>query len=115
MIAVIFEVLPAEGRMEDYLETAARMRPMLEASEGFVSVERFGSLTTPGKILSLSFFADEAAVARWRRHHTHRGAQGSGRSGIFADYRLRVAQVVRDYSMFDRAEAPQDSRTVHDR
>lgn len=114
MIAVIFEVMPAEGRMAEYLETAARMRPMLEATEGFLSVERFESLTTPGKILSLSFFADEASVTRWRTHHAHRGAQNSGRSGIFADYRLRVAEVVRDYGMFDRAEAPQDSRAVHD-
>ena len=115
MIAVIFEVRPAEGRKADYLEIAAHMRPMVEQIEGFLSVERFQSLTDPDKILSLSFFEDEAAVARWRTLTAHRGAQTAGRSGIFADYRLRVAEVLRDYGLFDRAEAPADSKTAHPR
>jgi heme-degrading monooxygenase HmoA len=114
MIAVIFEVHPAEGRKDDYLDIAAEMRPMLAEVEGFVSVERFQSLTDPGKILSLSFFKDEAAVARWRTLAAHRSAQSRGRGGIFADYRLRVAHVLRDYGLSDRAEAPPDSRKVHD-
>lgn len=114
MIAVIFEVHPAEGRKDDYLDIAAEMRPMLAEVEGFVSVERFQSLTDPGKILSLSFFKDEAAVARWRTLAAHRSAQSRGRGGIFADYRLRVAHVLRDYGLSDRAEAPLDSRKVHD-
>ena len=115
MTAVIFYVRPAVGRKADYLQIAARMRPMVEQVEGFLSVERFQSLTDPDKILSLSFFEDEAAVARWRTLTAHRGAQTAGRSGIFADYRLRVAEVLRDYGLFDRTEAPADSKTAHPR
>ena len=107
MHAVIFEVEPAEGRRQDYLDIAARLRPELEKIDGFISIERFESLTNPGKILSLSFWRDEAAVARWRRQEEHRQAQRLGRTGIFRTYRLRVAAVVRDYGMDDRAEAPQ--------
>ncbi|MCL4186735.1 MAG: antibiotic biosynthesis monooxygenase [Rhodobacteraceae bacterium] len=113
MIAVIFEVEPADGRKQDYLDIAAEMRPMLDDVEGFISVERFQSLTDPRKILSLSFFEDEAAVARWRTLSAHRGAQKKGRSGVFDDYRLRIAGVIRDYGMFNRDEAPTDSRKEH--
>ena len=113
MIAVIFEVILAEGRRADYLEIAAHLRPELEALEGFISVERFQSLSAPDKLLSLSFFEDEAAVARWRALHSHRAAQAQGRGGVFADYRLRVAHVLRDYGMEARAQAPQDSRAAH--
>ena len=114
MIAVIFEVEPAEGQKETYLDIAAAMRPMVEEIEGFISVERFQSLTTPGKLLSISFFEDEDALVRWRKLAAHRSAQSKGRSGIFADYRLRVAHVLRDYGMHERAEAPEDSRAHHD-
>jgi heme-degrading monooxygenase HmoA len=107
MFAVIFEVVPEPERRQDYLDIAAQLRPELEKIDGFVSIERFESLTQPGKILSLSFWRDEAAVARWRRHEQHREAQIAGRTGIFRDYRLRVAAVVRDYGMNERAEAPQ--------
>ncbi len=113
MIAVIFEVEPAEGRKDAYLDIAAEMRPMLDEIEGFISVERFQSLTDPRKILSLSFFEDEAAIARWRNLNAHRGAQAKGRGGIFSGYRLRIAHVVRDYGMFDRAQAPADSKQAH--
>jgi heme-degrading monooxygenase HmoA len=109
MIAIIFEVSPAEGRREAYLDYAARLKPELERMDGFISVERFESLTTPGKMLSLSFWRDEAAVASWRNHARHREAQRAGRSGIFADYRLRVVSVIRDYGPVDRAEAPADA------
>jgi len=109
MIAVIFEVEPREGLRDDYLATAARLRPLLDGIDGFVSIERFESLATPGKVLSLSFWRDEAAVAEWRRLGEHRIAQADGRGRVFADYRLRVAQVVRDYGMAERAEAPGDS------
>lgn len=115
MIAVIFEVEPVEGRQRDYFDIAAEMRPLLEQVEGFISVERFQSLTTPGKILSLSFFEDEDAVREWRSLSAHRGAQAKGRKGIFRDYRQRVAHVVRDYGMFERDQAPTDSRETHDR
>ena len=115
MIAVIFEVEPAEGRREEYLDIAAEMRPLVEEVEGFISVERFQSLTNPDKLLSISFFEDEAALDRWRQLAAHRWAQAQGRGGIFRDYRLRVASVIRDYGMHDRAEAPADSRRVHDR
>jgi heme-degrading monooxygenase HmoA len=107
MYAVIFEVEPEAERRQDYLDIAAKLRPELEKIDGFVSIERFESLTQPGKILSLSFWRDEAAVARWRRHEQHREAQIAGRTGIFRDYRLRVALMVRDYGMRERGEAPQ--------
>ncbi len=113
MIAVIFEVEPAEGRKGEYLDIAAEMRPMLDEVEGFISVERFQSLTDPRKIISLSFFEDEDAIARWRNLNAHRGAQTKGRSGVFEDYRLRIASVIRDYGMFDRAQAPADSQNAH--
>jgi heme-degrading monooxygenase HmoA len=107
MHAVIFEVEPEDGRRQDYLDIAARLRPELEKIDGFISIERFESLTQPGKILSLSFWRDEAAVVTWRCHEEHRAAQRAGRGGIFRNYRLRVAAVVRDYGMNERAEAPQ--------
>lgn len=109
MIAVIFEVTPAPGRAPDYLARAADLRPILEALPGFISVERFESLTQPGRLLSLSFFEDEEAVAAWRNLPAHRAAQAAGRAGVFADYRIRVAHVVRDYDMTRRGEAPDDS------
>ncbi|MDU8910132.1 antibiotic biosynthesis monooxygenase [Aestuariicoccus sp. MJ-SS9] len=113
MIAIIFEVIPAEGRKAEYLDIAAEMRPMVEEVEGFISVERFQSLTNPGKLLSLSFFEDEDAVIRWRKLAAHRRAQSKGRNGVFSDYRLKVCHVMRDYGMFDRAEAPEDSVACH--
>jgi heme-degrading monooxygenase HmoA len=113
MIAVIFEVWPAEGRTQEYLDLAAALRPELENMDGFVSIERFQSLTEPGKILSLSVWRDEQAIAAWRALKSHRAAQARGRSGVFRDYRLRVAGVVRDYGMQRRDEAPRDSRKVH--
>ncbi|MDF0599963.1 antibiotic biosynthesis monooxygenase [Psychromarinibacter sp. C21-152] len=114
MIAIIFEVEPAEGCRDAYLDIAAEMRPLLEEIDGFLSVERFESLTTPGKLLSVSFFRDEAAVEEWRRLAKHRAAQEAGRQRLFADYRLRVAEVLRDYGKHDRAEAPADSRAMHE-
>lgn len=113
MIAVIFEVWPAEGRTDQYLDLAAALRPELEGVDGFVSIERFRSLVDPGKLLSLSFWRDEAAVQAWRNRPTHRATQARGRSGVFAGYRLRVAGVLRDYGMEDRAEAPADSLVAH--
>lgn len=113
MIAVIFEVEPAEGRRQEYLDLAAEMRALLGEVDGFISVERFQSLTHPKKMLSLSFFRDEEAVRAWRTLSAHRGAQAKGRGSYFADYRLRIAGVIRDYGMFDRAEAPDDSQSAH--
>lgn len=114
MIAVIFEVEPADGRKVEYLDIAAEMRPKLDRIDGFISVERFQSLAEPRKLLSLSFFEDEAAIAAWRTLSAHRAAQAKGRDGIFDDYRLRIASVVRDYGLFDRAQAPFDSRKAHE-
>jgi heme-degrading monooxygenase HmoA len=113
MIAVIFEVWPRPELKHQYLAIAGELRARLEAIDGFISVERFESLTEAGKILSLSFFRDEAAVAAWRNTLEHRSAQAAGRSAIFADYRLRVAQVLRDYGKTAREEAPPDSRERH--
>ena len=113
MIAVIFEARPREGQGNAYLDMAAKLRPLLEGLDGFVSIERFQSLSDPAKLLSLSFWRDEAAVAEWRRVEAHRAAQSAGREIIFADYRLRVAAVLRDYGMEHRAHAPVDSRDRH--
>ncbi len=113
MIAVIFEVEPAPGEMDTYLQHAAHLRPLLDDVDGFISVERFRSLADPNKLLSLSFFEDEAAIARWRNTQSHRNTQSAGRSGIFSDYRLRIATVSRDYGLHDRAQAPKDSRLHH--
>ena len=113
MIAVIFELTPAEGRTQEYLDLAAGLKRALEAHDGFISIERFQSLSTPGKYVSLSFWRDEEAVQRWRNVQEHRQAQAKGRGGIFASYRLRVATVARDYTMDERTEAPRDSIAVH--
>ena len=113
MIAVIFEVWPAQGRADDYFRLAGELRSDLEKIDGFISIERFESLTTKGKFLSLSFWRDEDAVRSWRNLQSHRAAQAKGRGGVFADYRLRVASVLRDYGMNERAQAPKDSREVH--
>ncbi|MBZ9855671.1 antibiotic biosynthesis monooxygenase [Mesorhizobium sp. CA13] len=113
MIAVIFEVEPAAGRRDAYLGIAAELRPLLESIDGFISVERFQSLANPDRILSLSFWRDEEAVKAWRNTEEHRQAQQAGRGGIFAGYRLRIAQVVRDYGLTEREEAPADSRAVN--
>ena len=113
MIAVIFEVWPKAEHRQEYLDLAAELRPILEKIDGFISIERFESLTEKGKILSLSFFRDEAAVQAWRNIPEHRRTQAKGRAKIFGDYRLRIAGVIRDYGMNERAEAPKDSRAVH--
>jgi heme-degrading monooxygenase HmoA len=114
MIAVIFEVCPNEGLKQAYLDIAAELHPHLGTIDGFISIERFQSLHNPEKILSLSFWRDEEAVMQWRSLEHHRAAQTKGRTAIFEDYRLRVASVVRDYGMFRREEAPEDSRQIHD-
>jgi heme-degrading monooxygenase HmoA len=114
MLAVIFEVWPSEDGRGPYLDVAAELKPLLADIDGFISVERFQSLTEPGKMLSLSFWRDEAALEAWRKTAAHRIAQAKGRGGLFADYRLRVAAVVRDYGKTERAEAPADSRAVHE-
>lgn len=115
MIAVIFEVVPAPDARQTYLEIAAGLRHELDGIDGFMSIERFESLSVPGKILSLSFWRDEEAVRRWRNLETHRQAQARGRNGLFTDYRLRIAAVVRDYGLDDRREAPDDSAVFHGR
>jgi len=113
VIAVIFEVWPTEGRAAEYFDLATSLRADLENIDGFISIERFESLTTKGKYLSLSFWRDEEAVRAWRNLGRHRKAQAVGRGGVFTDYRLRVATVVRDYGMKERGEAPSDSREAH--
>lgn len=113
MIGIIFEVFPKEGERDHYLDLAADLRPELEKMDGFISVERFQSLTNPSKMLSLSFWRDEEAVKQWRNRPAHKRAQSTGRSRIFDDYQLRVVNVIRAYGMFDRDEAPQDSRSKY--
>ena len=113
MIAVIFEVWPRDEHRQAYLDWAARLRPELEKMEGFLSIERFQSLTDPGKLLSLSFWRDEQCLARWRQLEAHRAAQAAGRGTMFRDYHLRIAAVLRDYGLEDRTQAPEDSRRIH--
>lgn len=113
MIAVIFEFTPAEGRVQDYLDLAAALKDEVERADGFISIERFSSLTTAGKYVSISYWRDEEAVRRWRNVARHREAQAKGRGGIFTGYRLRVASVLRDYTLGERAQAPQDSLAAH--
>lgn len=113
MIAVIFEVWPDAEHKQDYLDIAAELRPILDTIDGFISIERFESLVEPGKILSLSFFRDEAAIEQWRNIQAHRIAQAKGRKEIFSDYRLRIAGVMRDYSKDKRDHAPTDSQAIH--
>ena len=114
MIAVIFEVWPAQGRKDDYLGIAAALRADLDRVDGFISIERFQSMSDPEKLLSLSFWRDEEAVKDWRNHLIHRESQIKGRSGIFSDYRLRVAAVMRDYGLTERAQVPKDSHSIYD-
>ena len=114
MIAVIFEVFPAEGKGAEYLNIAAELKPQLEKIDGFISIERFSSLVDEGKVLSLSFWRDEKAISEWRNLETHRLAQEKGRAGVFSNYRLRVANVSRDYGMDSREQAPPDSANIHD-
>src|ERR1700722_7362051 len=113
MHAVIFEVWPKDEGRREYLDIAAALLPVLEKMDGFISIERFQSLSDPGKILSLSFWRDDAAIANWRQGERHRMAQAKGRGELFRDYRLRIAGVIRDYGMNDRAETPPDSRQRH--
>ena len=113
MIAVILEVWPADGRRQAYLDLAGNLKAELERMDGFISVDRFESIYEPGKLLSLSFWRDEDAVRAWRNHAEHRATQALGRSGVFRDYRLRIAAVARDYGLNERAEAPEDSRKAH--
>ena len=113
MIAVIFEFTPVEGRFPDYMAVVDTLREDLARADGFISLERFESITTKGKFLSLQFWRDEEAVRKWRNLHKHREAQKKGRAGIFKGYRLRIASVLRDYEMDKREQAPKDSVAVH--
>lgn len=113
MIAVIFEVFPAAGHKDEYLKIAAQLRPELEKIDGFISIERFQSIQDNQKMVSLSFWRDEEAIQQWRKLEVHRAAQTKGRASIFDNYRLRIADVKRDYGMFDRNEAPADSKEIH--
>jgi heme-degrading monooxygenase HmoA len=114
MVAVIFEAIPADGKKDEYFAIAEKLRPELNKVPGFISIERFQSVTQPGKILSLSFWKDEESITHWRNIEMHRQAQAAGRRSVFSDYRLRVAHVARDYGMNDRAQAPVVSKHIHD-
>ena len=106
MFAVIFEVEPEKERAQEYFDLAAELRPELEKIDGFISVERFTSMNNEGKYLSVSFWRDENALNQWREHLGHREAQEKGLINIFRNYRIRVAEVIRDYGKDDRKEAP---------
>ena len=113
MITVIFEAFPAKGKWDEYLDIAAKLKPELNKIEGFISIERFQSIANPEKVLSLSFWENEESIAQWRNIELHRAAQVKGRKSIFEDYRIRIANVVRDYSLTSREQAPMDSKSIH--
>jgi heme-degrading monooxygenase HmoA len=113
MVAVIFEFTPREGSFPDYMKLVAELKPELDKAEGFLSLERFESITAPGKFISLQFWKDEESVRKWRNVQKHREAQKRGRADVFASYRLRIASVLRDYTMDERGQAPADSVSVH--
>jgi heme-degrading monooxygenase HmoA len=113
MIAVLFEAYPKEGKQEAYFDLAAQLKPELSKIEGFISIERFQSVSNPGKLLSLSFWESEKSIAKWRNVELHRYAQKEGRTSIFDNYQLKIAHVLRDYGMHDRREAPNDSKLIH--
>ena len=113
MIAVIFEFTAAEGRFPDYKALAEGLGEEVRKFDGFLSIERFQSISDPQRFVSLSFWRDEEAVRNWRNLQKHREAQGKGRGGIFSAYRLRVCNVIRDYGMQERGEAPKDSQRIH--
>ena len=113
MVSVIFEVWPHPEHKEGYLDWAAQLKPQLERMDGFISIERFQSLTDPGKLLSLQFWRDDACLTAWRNLEEHRAAQSAGRTTMFREYRLRIAEVTRDYGLDDRSQAPADSRAAH--
>lgn len=113
MITVIFEAFPAKGKWDEYLDIAARLRSELNKIEGFISIERFQSISNPEKVLSLSFWENEKSIAQWRNIELHRAAQAKGRKSIFEDYRIRIASVIRDYSLTNREQAPTDSKLIH--
>ncbi len=114
MIAVIFEFETRSGKRDDYLEFAAALNRDVADIDGFLSIERFESLGRSDRYVSISYWRDETAIETWRNLQSHRAAQQAGRESIFSEYRLRVAQVLRDYGMSDRSQAPVDSRAVHD-
>lgn len=113
MLAVIFEAEAKPGQQQDYLDIAAELHSLLDGQQGFIAIERFQSLKNPRKVLSLSFWQDEASIAAWRQQDAHRHAQAAGRAQIFSDYRLRIASVLRDYGMQQRQQAPLDSQQAH--
>jgi len=113
MIAVIFEFTPAEGRFPEYLKLVGELKADLDKAEGFISLERFESITNKGKFVSLQFWKDEESVRKWRNLQKHREAQKKGRKEVFDSYRLRVCSVIRDYEMDRREQAPKDSVEIH--
>lgn len=115
MIAVIFEVTPTESGKQEYLDIAADLKKHLSNMNGFVSIERFQSLSDKSKILSLSFWDSEESITQWRNLEKHRIAQKKGRDSLFDNYRIRVAQVTRDYTLENHSQAPRDSREVHEK
>ena len=114
MIAVIFEFEPNSNKLDSYWDIAKNLATELESVDGFISIERFQSVTHPEKFLSLSIWRDEEAITKWRTKSSHRKAQSAGRAELFNDYRLRVAGVIRDYGKFDRDQVPSDSKQFHD-
>lgn len=113
MIAVLFEAVPGKGKWDDYMNLAAGLKPELSKIEGFISIERFQSVSNPEKVLSLSFWKNDQSINEWRNVELHRQAQAEGRNSIFDDYRIRIASVFRDYSLTERMQAPEDSKTIN--
>ncbi|WP_105631557.1 antibiotic biosynthesis monooxygenase family protein [Cronobacter dublinensis] len=98
MIAVLFEAQALPQAQQRYFDLAAGLKPLLADAPGFIDLERFQSLTAPDRFLSLSWWESEEAVRQWKGNLMHQAAQQEGKARIFAHYRIRVAQVLRDYS-----------------
>lgn len=108
-IIVLFEVNVKHGKMDEYLKMAGSLKESLAKAEGFIRSERFSSLASEGKLLSMSVWENEECVSKWRNFNTHRIVQKNGRMNDFADYRITVVTPIRTYTMTDRTEAPADS------
>lgn len=113
MIAVIFDAETTKDTTSEYLDIKAQRRPLLAVIHGFINIKRFQSLTNPDKVLARSCWRDKAAIAAWRTLPQHRAAQGAGSDHVFADNRLRIATVGRDYGECARDQSPADNRSAH--
>ena len=92
--AVIFTSQRTEGE-RGYGKTAERMVELAATQPGFLGVESVRG--EDGLGITVSYWQDEASIARWREHAEHRLAQETGKRLWYEVYELRVARVERAY------------------